>query len=90
MNQINEIRKHLKNTYGKSNFLGFEYVAYIVSNINLKDNSKKYMKLYDAAALEYNTTSSRVERAIRHYKSSVNIKLTNKEFVTNICIEMGL
>lgn len=73
----------LKENYGLSHLKGFREICYTIdSKINVNDRN-----YYNNIANKFDSTPSRVERNIRHYRESVNIKKTNKEFLNDLFIE---
>lgn len=83
MKNTNEtIKKYLKELGVPQNLLGYEYLATAIE-LALKD--RKYIHsvtkiLYPDIAKQYNTTLSRVERAIRHaIETSFNLMPYDKQ-----------
>ncbi len=67
----------------KHNLLGFDY---ILEAISLVANNRNYLRnitkmLLPDIAEHYDTTPSRVDRAIRHAIKLCGIKMTNSEFI---------
>lgn len=73
-----EITKVIKSLAVPTNILGFEYLRRAIQMCieNKKLIHQMTTKLYKDIAKEYNTTPSRVERAIRH---AIEISFTNAD-----------
>ncbi len=83
------IEKFIGENFGMVHMLGFKY---LIETCKLYPGNM--MEIYKIVAKKYNTTASRVERAIRYYKNRIEYlgdlecmitdKFTNEEFVAAI------
>lgn len=76
------ITKHLEGLGFRHNLLGFNYLREAISICVIDPNAiHKMMSLYASVAFVYDTTESRVERAMRHAIETAGVNQTVSEFI---------
>ena len=72
----------------KYSYKGFKYLSFAVKYAKDKNGDFKMMKLLDLIAEEYDTTTSAVERSIRHAIHRAGHEKVPKEFIVETAYEL--
>jgi len=94
-NQINDVTKLILKIGIPAHLNGYSYIrSAIIYFMNAKNDISITKEIYPEVAKQYNTTSSRVERGIRHAIEVAfergNIKLIEEIFGTTVKITNGV